>query len=74
MGQPTKANTKLAHQIALLVSRGVKLADAAEQSGVDHASLNNWMKWGREGREPWASFQEIVTDAVSKGRKPKQAG
>lgn len=73
-GQPTKATPALARKIAALIERGVRMADAAEQCGVDHASLNNWMKWGREGKDPFSNFSGIITAAISKGRKPKQAG
>lgn len=73
-GQPTKATPALARRIAALIERGVRMADAAERCGVDHASLNNWMNWGRSGKEPFSAFSSIITAAISKGKKPRQAG
>lgn len=73
-GQPTKVSAALANKIAGLISRGVRMADAAEQSGIDRSSFFNWMEWGRQGKAPYAAFQATITAAVRKGKRPKQAG
>lgn len=73
-GQPTKANAKLANRIAGLIRKGVRMADAAEQCGVDRSSLFNWLKWGEDGQAPYSEFTRIVRGAVSEGKKKKQAG
>jgi transposase-like protein len=73
-GQPTKASKQLAARIAKLIRNGTRMAEAAEQCGVDRSSLFNWLKWGEEGRAPFSEFASIVRGAVSEGKKPKQAG
>lgn len=73
-GQPTKASKPLAARIAQLIRKGIRMADAAEQCGVDRSSLFNWLKWGEQGEEPYSSFAKTVKAAVAAGKKPKQSG
>jgi hypothetical protein len=69
-GQPNKATPELARRIAALVSSGTKLADAAEQCGLDRSSLFNYRKLGKAGQEPYASFEAIIkAAALGSGRK-----
>ncbi len=70
-GQPTKASPALARKIAGLIRNGVRMADAAEQCGIDRSTLFELMK--RTG-EPYESFAATIRAAVSAGKKPRQAG
>lgn len=70
-GQPVKASLPLARKIAALIRKGVTMADAAEQCGVDRSSLFNYLD--RSGGI-YDEFRSIIRDAVAAGKKPKQAG
>jgi predicted DNA-binding transcriptional regulator AlpA len=36
---------------------------AAQAVGISKSAFYKWMKWGEEGREPWATFYKEVTEA-----------
>lgn len=73
-GQPTKVSRPLAMRIAKMVRKGVPVADAAEQCGIDRSSYFNWMKRGEAGEAPYSEFSTIIHAAVVDGRKKKQSG
>lgn len=45
------------------VRRGAFLKHAAGSARVAKSTLDNWIKWGREGKEPYASFLAEVEKA-----------
>ena len=73
-GRPTLVSAALARRIAAKVRSGIRLRDAAEQCGIDGASLFRWLDAGKQGDARYKSFAAIVESAVSEGKKPKQAG
>jgi len=66
MARPTKLTAELTAEIVTLVEAGNYNETAAEAVGIDRQTLHNWMKWGGEGKEPYAAFFDAITRARAK--------
>lgn len=64
----------LAKRIAAKVRKGQTIADAAESCGVDRSSVFNWLKAGDAGDSNYREFSHVIREAISEGKRPKQAG
>lgn len=73
-GAPRKVSMSLARRIAAKVRKGQTIADAAESCGVDRSSVFNWLKAGDAGDSDYKEFSSMVREAISAGKRPKQAG
>lgn len=66
MGAPTKLTAELTASIVSDIENGNYSETAAQAAGITVATFCNWMKWGGQGREPYAAFFEAVTCARAK--------
>lgn len=68
MGRPSllESDPELGPRIVAYVARGNYLSVAAEACGIDRATLKRWQQWGRDGREPYATFSAALKAAKSK--------
>ena len=57
-GRPSKLTPELQESICKTLGAGVDVETAALREGISRSTIYNWMKWGREGQEPYASFVE----------------
>lgn len=71
MSRAIKASPALARKIGRLIRSGVRMRDAAEQCGLDGSQIS---EYGRLSGPPYDEFNVIIREAVSSGRKKKQAG
>lgn len=55
-GQPTKLNEQRESIIKEHIIAGHCDWVAAEAAGINKTTLSDWKRWGREGKEPYASF------------------
>ncbi len=67
MGRPTLLDDLRAKRIVDAVAQGATRAVAAEAANVDRNTLLGWLRKGREGVEPYASFLDRVKTAEAKG-------
>lgn len=67
MGQKLKLSLGLARKIAARIAAGDRIHDAADACGVPYSSVANYCKQSPE-------FNAIITEALSKGKRPKQRG
>lgn len=51
--------------ICKTLGAGVDVETAALREGINRATVYNWLKWGREGTEPYASFVEATDMALA---------
>ena len=68
-GQPTKLTPQRIKTICDAVAKGWSQEAAAGAAGISDTTLLNWIKWGREGREPYVGlFRELErARAVNEG-------
>jgi hypothetical protein len=66
MARPTKLTAELSATIVASIEAGNYNDTAAQAAGVDRQTFYNWLKWGREGREPYVEFFDEVTRAHAK--------
>jgi len=50
------------------VAAGSKLIDAARDAGVTAGTARNWVKWGEEGKAPYAAFADRLRAAEAAPR------
>ncbi len=58
----------IAPKVAVHVRRGVTPYVAAELEGVPRSTHYDWMRWGKEGHEPYLAYSETVARAVAEWR------
>jgi hypothetical protein len=58
LGRPQKLTPEVQERIIQAVRIGCYFSSAAAAAGVHSTTLSNWMKWGEEGKEPYASFRQ----------------
>lgn len=63
MARPTKLTAELSAEIVASIEAGNYNDTAAQAAGVDRQTLYNWLKWGQDGKEPYAEFFDDVTRA-----------
>lgn len=56
MGRPSKLTPEVELVILDAIEKGNYRATAAALAGVHRNTLSNWMRWGEEGKEPYAEF------------------
>ena len=61
-----KLTPEIETDILNLVAAGNTLVHAARASGVVAETANNWVKWGRQGRAPYADFAAKFDAAEAK--------
>lgn len=64
-GRPSKLTAELQDSICKTLGAGVDIETAAAREGIGRSTVYDWMKWGREGTEPYASFVEAVEIALA---------
>jgi hypothetical protein len=62
-GRPTKVSVELAKRIAQLIVSGNSMRESAEASGLDGASLFNYLAWAKAGDPAFQEFARIIEDA-----------
>lgn len=69
MGRPSKLETtpEIAAGIIELVKQGNYLCVAAQAMGIESTTLARWQQWGREGKEPYATFCVALNTAKAQG-------
>lgn len=65
----TKLTPEIADQIARLIRLGNTRETAAAGAGISSRTLRNWMMWGAEGREPYATFCDALEVAEAEIEK-----
>lgn len=60
-GRPTLCTPEITAAIAALVEEGVAFKTACETQALSEQDGYNWLKWGEEGREPYAAFFLALT-------------
>lgn len=60
MPRKTKLTTDLQTMICGYVNAGASIPDACKAAGVSWNTAKDWLKYGREGRKPYADFVEAV--------------
>ncbi len=65
MGAPTKLSD-VGDELLRLLERGCYLEPACLQVGITIDTLDNWRAWGRDGREPYATFLTAFSEARAK--------
>lgn len=60
-GRPSRLNDELAQAICgHIETTGCGLGCAAESEGVDERVAFRWLRWGRDGKEPYQGFSQDV--------------
>ncbi len=55
-GRPTKLTAKLQDEIYSLVEAGNYITTACRACGISTQTYDNWLAWGKEGKEPYLPF------------------
>ena len=63
MARPTKLTPSLQAAIVRDLGHGVPVETAAENNGIDVATLYRWLDRGAAGEPPYAAFRDAVTRA-----------
>ena len=63
MSRPTDLTEAVQETILREIREGNYVETACLVAGVTYQSYYNWMKWGREGKEPYAQFFESCARA-----------
>lgn len=50
-------------RILTFVRAGANFSIAAQSAGIDRRRISDWRKWGKEGREPYATFLGEIEEA-----------
>jgi hypothetical protein len=62
-GRATKLNDELIETIVALIRSGNFPETAATACGVPRSTWYDWLRWGREGKEPYSHLSDAVTRA-----------
>lgn len=62
-GPPIKLNVELMNRAALMVESGCYIETACEACGIGRSTYYDWLRWGAEGRDPYAAFYDRLTQA-----------
>ena len=65
-GRPTSLTPEVQEAIVSALEAGNYRSTACAAAGVHRHSLQNWEKWGEEGREPYAGFLAAMKTAEAK--------
>lgn len=65
-GRPPKLDQDTAGIIVEAIAAGNFYKTAAALAGVCYETFNNWMRWGEEGKEPYAGLFQAVLHAEGK--------
>src|ERR1044072_1100662 len=63
MGRKTKLTPEVGEKIVKLISAGNYRETACAAAGIDARTLRNWLKWGAEGTEPYATLSAEMEEA-----------
>lgn len=61
----SKYSPEVHAKIVKNLQAGAFKTHAAQAAGISHHTLDVWLKWGREGREPYAQFAEDCEQAIA---------
>lgn len=53
---PQFVDDTIRRRILTFVQAGANYSVAARSAGIDRRRVSDWIKWGKEGREPYATF------------------
>jgi hypothetical protein len=62
-GRPTKLNDELTNRIVEFIEQGCDQKTACNLSGVPYSCYNEWKQKGSEGKEPYATFFSVISQA-----------
>lgn len=62
-GRPTLLTDAVQASIVEAVRKGAPVEPSCEAAGVDPSTYYGWMRWGKEGKEPYATFSQAVRRA-----------
>jgi hypothetical protein len=68
MGRPTKLTPELQAEIIGYIRACSYIETAVLAAGVRKATFYNWLKWGEEGKQPYADFLDAAKEAQAKAR------
>ncbi len=66
MGRPTLLTPETQAKIVAALEAGNYRQTACTAAGIHRHTLQNWEKWGKEGREPYAAFLDALQVAEAK--------
>ena len=66
MGRDPKLNKVICEKICEGVLKGNYITTVCRSVGISPRTYHNWKKWGEEGREPYKTFYEKVTECEAK--------
>ena len=62
-GRPTKLTDELTNQIVEFINQGCDQKTACNLAGVPYSCFNEWKQKGSEGKEPYATFFSVISQA-----------
>ena len=62
-GRPTDCTPEIIERVAALVRAGNYVSIACGEAGICEKTYYNWLEWGAESKEPFATFLQSVTRA-----------
>jgi transposase len=65
-GRKTKLTPKLQEEIIKYVEAGNYAKDACQAVGIGRSTFYDWLKWCKEGREPFSEFLDTIKKAKTK--------
>lgn len=65
IGRPSRFTQELQDKIVAGVRMGLAMCVASELAGVPERTFRDWMAWGRDGREPYATFAHAVEKGIA---------
>ena len=69
MARPTLLTDELALEICANLELGISIKDACWLSGIDERTYHYWVKWGKEGKDPYFQFFQCSRRARASGRR-----
>ena len=63
MGRPSKLTKELMDAAVAYVAKGCYIETACQAVGIGRSTMHEWLRWGHEGREPYATFADTMLRA-----------